>query len=433
MDTSLKSKMAPSLGLLVIAQILRKEHTVIIEDENISPIDYSRKADLVGITVTVNTVDRAAEIARKYKISGAVTIGGGIHISSYPDGCENYFDAICIGPSETVWKEIISDFHMGTLKKRYQCDKSMCGKDIVSPAYDLIDRSKYLYSNVIFTSYGCPFRCNFCYNSCDAYNNLYINKPVENVISEIKSIGRKHIMFIDDNFIGNPEWTRAFMKALKPLHIKWNAAVSCNIVNMPDLLDEMKDCGCQGLFIGFESLKREVISNTNKLQNNTDMYERLIKEIHHRSMMVNASFVFGLDGEDISVFKNTLEWVIKNKIETVTSHILTPYPGTSLYEDLLNTGRITSFDYSQYDTAHVVFSPDLMTPKELYDGYIGIYKELYSIKNIIKRIPLSKNQVIPYLLFNLFYRKCGKLTASICEKIGYARIGILAEKLSKYI
>lgn len=433
MDTSLKTRMAPSLGLLVIAQILRKEHTVIIEDENISSIDYSRKADIVGITVTVNTVDRAAEIARKYKKIGAVTIGGGIHISSDPDGCENYFDAICIGPSETVWEEIISDFHMGILKKRYQCNKSMCGKDIVSPAYDLIDRSKYLYSNIVFTSYGCPFRCSFCYNSCEAYNNLYINKPIEQVIREITAIGRKHIMFVDDNFIGNPEWTRAFIKALKPLNLKWNAAVSCNIVNMPDLLDEMKECGCQGLFIGFESLKREVLSSTNKIQNNTDMYERLIKEIHDRGMIVNASFVFGLDGEDVSVFKNTLEWVVKNKIETVTSHILTPYPGTSLFENFIKTSRITSFNYSEYDTAHVVFSPNLMSQKELYDGYLWIYKEIYSIKNIIKRIPSSKKQVIPYLLFNLFYRKFGKLTAFMCERIGYARIGKLAEKLSKYI
>lgn len=433
MDTSLKSRMAPSLGLLVIAQILRKEHTVIIEDENISPLDYSKTVDIVGISVTVNTVDRAAAIARNYKKIGAITIGGGIHISADPDRCENYFDSICIGPSETVWKEIIDDFETGKLKKRYQCNKAMCEKDIISPAYDLIDKSKYLYPNIIFTSYGCPFRCSFCYNSCEAYKNLYMNKPIENVISEIKLIDRKHIMFIDDNFIGKPEWTKEFLKALKPLHIKWNAAVSCNIINMLDLLDQMKECGCQGLFIGFESLKNDVVSNVNKVQNNIDMYEKLIKEIHDRGMMVNASFVFGLDGEDISVFNNTLKWVVKNKIETVTSHILTPYPGTSLYEDFSNTGRITSFDYSEYDTAHVVFSPQLMTQDELYQGYINIYKQIYSFKNILKRIPLSKNQVIPYFLFNLFYRKYGKLTAFICQRIGYERLGKLSEKLSKYI
>lgn len=433
MDTKLKTRMAPSLGLLVIAQVLRNEHTVIIEDENISPINYSEKVDVVGITVTVNTLNRASEIAKKYKECGVITVGGGIHISSDPDNCEELFDALCIGPSEQIWNDIINDILNNKLQKRYYCNKSMCSEDIVSPAYDLIDKKKYLYSNVIVTSYGCPFKCSFCYNSCQAYNNIYMNKPVDKVIEEIKLIGRKHIMFIDDNFIGNPQWTRALLKELKKLKVKWNAAVSCNIINMLDLLDEMKDSGCQGLFIGFESLKTDVISNVNKGQNNVLMYEKLIKEIHDRGIMVNASFVFGLDGEDKSVFENTLEWIVKNKIETVTSHILTPYPGTKLYNDFLRDGRITTFDYSKYDTSHVVYSPLNMTQEELYDGYINIYKKIYSIKNIFKRIPSSKPQKIPYLLFNIFYRKYGKFTAFICNIISYERIGRLAEKLSKYV
>ena len=309
----------------------------------------------------------------------------------------------------------------------------MCSKDIVLPAYDLIDKKKYLYSNVIVTSYGCPFKCSFCYNSCQAYNNIYMNKPVDKVIEEIKLIGRKHIMFIDDNFIGNPQWTRSLLKELAKLKVKWNAAVSCNVINMLDLLDEMKNSGCQGLFIGFESLKADVITNVNKGQNNILMYEKLIKEIHDRGIMINASFVFGLDGEDKSVFNNTLDWIIKNKIETVTSHILTPYPGTKLYDDFLRDGRITTFDYSKYDTSNVVYPPLNMTQDELYNGYINMYKKIYSFKNIFKRIPLSKSQRIPYLLFNIFYRKFGKFTEFICNVISYERIGRLAERVSKYI
>ncbi len=433
MDTTLKTRMSPALGLLVIAQVLRAEHTVIIEDENISPIDYSQKADIVGITVTVNTLNKAAKIAAEYKKHGAVTVGGGIHISSQPDQCEEYFDAICIGPSEKIWPDIVDDVLKGTLHKRYICNKSMRGEDIVSPAYDLIDKSKYLYSNILSTGYGCPFKCSFCYNSCEAYSNFYINKPVDQVIDEIKTIGRKHVMFIDDNFIGNPGWTRSLLEKLRPLNIKWNAAVSCNIVNMIDLLDMMKECGCQGLFIEFESLKTDVISNVNKGQNNVAMYEKLIKEIHDRGIMVNASFVFGLDGETSDVFKNTLDWIVKNKIETVTSHILTPYPGTELYNNFVSHNRITSFDYSEYDTAHVVYKPLNMTREELYNGYINIYKKVYSLKNIFKRMPVSKSQKMPYLLFNFVYRKYGKITEAVCKAIGYERIGRMAEKWSKYI
>lgn len=433
MDTNLKSRMAPSLGLMVIANILRKDNTVIIENENIEELKYDKKVDLVGITVTVDTFDRAVEIASKYKSLGIPVIAGGIHISSCPDECEKYFDAICVGPSETIWPQIIGDIKENMLQKRYYCQRPINSDDIKSPAYDLIDSSKYLYCNVVFTSYGCPFRCGFCYNSCATYKEIYINKPVAQVVEEIKQIGKKHIMFIDDNFIGNPKWTLEFVRAIRPMSIKWNAAVSANIVDLPELLDEMQLSGCQGLFIGFESLKTDVLSGVNKHHNNIQKYEKLTSEIHKRGMMINASFVFGLDGEDKTVFENTVKWVVKNKIETVTSHILTPYPGTDLYNALLKEKRITSFDYSKYNTSNVVFKPQNMSEHELYKGYLRVYKEIYSFKNIIKRIPKAKKQLIPYLLFNFLYRKFGKLTDYICEKITYERIGTIAAKLSKYI
>lgn len=132
-------------------------------------------------------------------------------------------------------------------------------------------------------------------------------------------------MFIDDNFIGNPKWTMELLKEIKPLKLKWNAAVTSNIVDMPDLLDEMKESGCQSLFIGFESINSKSIDSVHKVQNSVSKYEKLVDEIHKRGIIINGSFVFGLDEDDRSVFKNTLDWIVKNKIETVTSHILTPF------------------------------------------------------------------------------------------------------------
>ena len=149
--------------------------------------------------------------------------------------------------------------------------------------------------------------------------------------------------------------------------------------------------------------------------------------------MINASFVFGLDEDDSSVFEKTLDWIVKNKIETVTSHILTPYPGTRLYENLHKQGRITDFDLSKYNTANVVYRPKNMTQEELYDGYLWIYKEVYSFKNIIKRLPSSKKQWIPYLAFNLLYRRFGKLTEKICEIISFRRVGSITRWFSYHI
>ena len=135
-------------------------------------------------------------------------------------------------------------------------------------------------------------------------------------------------MFIDDNFAGNPDWTKRFLEEIKPMKLKWNAAVSINIANDPQLLDLMSDSGCQSLFIGFESINPESVSGVHKVQNSAADYERAVKAIHDRGIMINGSFVFGLDGDTRETFDATLEWIVRNKIETVTSHILTPYPGT---------------------------------------------------------------------------------------------------------
>ncbi|MBP3888318.1 MAG: radical SAM protein [Cellulosilyticum sp.] len=359
MDTDLKTRMAPSLGILTIAKLFEKEHSVIIENENIRPVNLEEEVDIVGISITVDVMPEAIRLAKQFRSKGIPVVAGGIH----------------------------------------------------------------MYCNIISTSRGCPFRCDFCYNSCKAYEKLYVNRPVEEVIEEIKMIGKKHIMFIDDNFIGNPKWTKELIRQIKPLKLKWNAAVSANIGDMPDLLDKMAESGCQSLFIGFESLNKTSLANVHKGQNQVAKFEKLVNEIHKRGIMINASFVFGLDGDDETTFDETLRWIVENRIETVTSHILTPYPGTKLYKNFLEQGRITDFDLSHYNTAHVVYQPKNMTAEQLYQGYIDIYKQIYSFKNIMRRLPKSKKQIMPYLAFNILYRKYGKFTEKICRLISFERIG----------
>ena len=430
MDTKLKTRMAPSLALLTLANLTPKEHEVIIENENVESINFDEKVDLVAITVTVDVMNRAIEIAKEFKKRSVKVVAGGIHITADPKGAYGYFDAICIGMAERIWQRILFDAQNDSLKEIYNDMLSISGQEIVSPDYDIIDNSKYLYTNIISTSRGCPFECDFCYNSSQSVHKAYINRPIEDVIREIKTLRTRHIMFIDDNFIGNPSWTKKFLAQIKPLGLKYNAAVTSNIVDMPDILDDLKESGCQSLFIGFESINDKAIDSVNKVQNSVGKYERLVEELHKRGIMINASFVFGLDEDDSSVFEKTLDWIVKNKIETVTSHILTPYPGTRLYENLHKQGRITDFDLSKYNTANVVYRPKNMTQEELYDGYLWIYKEVYSFKNIIKRLPSSKKQWIPYLAFNLLYRRFGKLTEKICEIISFRRVGSITRWFS---
>ena len=423
MDTKLKTRMSPSLALLTIANLTPKEHEVIILNENIENIDFDDPVDLVAITVTVDVMNRAVAISKEFQKRGVTVIAGGIHITADPEGTANCFDAICVTMAERVWAKILKDKENNSLKNIYHDMKNIFGNEIVSPNYDAIDNKKYLYTNIISTSRGCPFQCDLCYNSCKNVLKTYINRPIEDVIKDINALKTRHIMFIDDNFIGNPKWTKKLLKEIKPLNLKWNAAVTSNIVDMPELLDEMKKAGCQSLFIGFESINSKALESVHKVQNSVNRYEKLVDEIHKRGIMINASFVFGLDEDDVSVFKSTLEWIVKNKIETVTSHILTPYPGTKLYSSLIEENRIVDFNLSNYNTAHVVYEPKNMSSEELYNGYLWIYREVYTFKNIMKRLPKSKKQWIPFLAFNLFYRKFGKLTEILCNIVSYKNVG----------
>jgi radical SAM superfamily enzyme YgiQ (UPF0313 family) len=431
MDTEIKTRMSPPLGLYTIVNVLRGRHNVVVENENIEQIEYDTP-DVVGITITLDALPRAIEIAREFRRRGVPVVAGGIHVTTAPNHVpRDEFDAICIGAAEWTWPEIVSDIESKSLKPVYKCDRRFSGRDIIPPAYDIIPRGKYLYRNIIHTSRGCPFKCDFCYNSFGEHR--FMHREKEDVINEIKALGQKHVMIIDDNFIGDPRWTMDLLRDLIPLKIKWNAAVSINVVNIPGMLDLMKESGCQGLFIGFESINTSSLDGVHKVQNDRAKFEYAISEIHRRGIMINASFVFGIDSDTPDVFKRTVEWIVSQKIETITSHILTPYPGTKLYDEFVRDGRLTTTDLSLYNTAHVVFKPKNMTAEQLYEGYLYVYRELYSLKNILRRLPRARSQWLAYLTFNFLYRKFGRMSDKLCRLVTYERIRWLGEKLSRYI
>jgi radical SAM superfamily enzyme YgiQ (UPF0313 family) len=428
MDSEYKRAMAPSLGLLVLSSLTPEEHTIKIEDENVGRLYLNDKPDLVGITVNVDTSKRAYAIAQEYRNKNVPVIFGGIHASAVAGECLKYADSVCVGEAEELWRGILEDAAAKRLKKTYFNKHVTDVSKTPVPKWNLIDKSRYLYTNILCASRGCPFDCEFCYNSCEYIHHKYRNRPVENVIKEIRQLGTKHVMFIDDNFIGDPVWAGKIVEAIKPLGLIWHGAVSVNVGKHLELLDSMAESGCRSLFIGFESVNSESVKSVNKKQNRREDYDRTIGEIHKRGIMVNASMVFGFDYDYPCVFENTLEWLINNKIETITAHILTPYPGTKLFKRLESEGRIKDHNWDHYNTSNVVFEPKNMSSDELYSGYRWIYNEFYSLKNIFRRMP--DQQRMPYLLFNFGYRKFGKITSGL-GKIGLmSSVGKLARRLS---
>lgn len=430
MDSEFKRVLSPSLSLLVVASLTPAKHDVEIADENTSKLTFDDTPDLVGLNVNVDTSQRAYEIARVYRRRGIPVILGGIHASANPDEALRHADAVCIGEAECVWETVLKDAQQKGLKPRYQSRGPTDLSLVPTPRWGLIHANRYLYTNILAASRGCPFRCDFCYNS-NEYMQGHRNRPVSHVIDEIRHMGSKQVMFIDDNLIGNIPWTWSLLRAIEPLQLTWHAAVSANLVRHIDLLDRMAQTGCRSLFIGFESINADSIIDVHKKQNDVQDYERLIQEIHARDIMINASLVFGLDNDEPNVFDNTLAWLVKNKIETMTAHILTPYPGTRLFNRLKAQGRITDYNWSHYNTSSVVFKPKHMTARQLRRGYLKIYHDFYSQKNILKRMPRGRKSRIPYLLFNLGYRKYGKIAALLVGHLGLMNVyGRIARHLS---
>ena len=427
MDTELKTRMSPSLALLTLMQLTPKDHEVVMVNENAEDIDFSCCIDLVGITITLDVLPRAAYIAEQFQRRGIPVVAGGIHVTCAPEDCLPYFDAICIGAAERVWARMIEDAAENKLQKVYHDMEGFRGDELASPKYEGIDFRKYLYTNVVSTSRGCPNRCDFCYNSCQ--NRAYIQRPIADVLRDIRSLKTRHVLFIDDNFIGVPSYTKELLTAMRNMNLRWSAAVTTRILDYPELLDLMKETGCQSLFIGFESINNTALKGVNK-DNQFEKYERLVEAIHIRGIMINASMVFGLDGDDSGVFSKTLDWLVKNRIDTLTSHILTPYPGTILHRRMEEAGRITDRDLSHYNTAHVVFKPIGMTAEELYSGYLWMYREFYSFQNIIRRFPKQKAQRKSYLLFNICYRKFGGFTSALSRLIPMQVLGRIAAWIS---
>jgi radical SAM superfamily enzyme YgiQ (UPF0313 family) len=430
MDSEFKRVLSPSLSLLVVAALTPAEHSVEIADENTGRLRLDDRPGLVGINVNVDTSTRAYAIARQYRRRGVPVILGGIHASANPEEALCHADAVCIGEAESLWEPILQDVARNRLRGRYQPTRPTDLSRTPLPRRDLIANQRYLYTNIVSTGRGCPFRCDFCYNS-NRYMQDHRNRPIPRVLEEIRTLGTRQVMFIDDNFIGCIAWTRRFLEAIRPLRLTWHAAVSANLVRHPDLLDQMAETGCRSLFIGFESINDHSVRSVHKVQNRVAEYETLIREIHRRGIMVNASLVFGLDEDREDVFDKTLAWLIRNRVETMTAHILTPYPGTRLFARLQAEGRITDLDWRHYNTSEVVFQPRHMSAAQLRAGYLRLYQEFYSIENIYRRMPLRLKSRLPYLLFNLGYRKYGKAAAWLVHRIGLMNLyGRVARHLS---
>src|SRR6058998_3855246 len=365
----IKYSLFPPLGLATLAGFLSDTDDVEIQDEHVETLDLTDTPDLVVIQVYITSAYRAYEIADHYRAKGAHVALGGLHVTSLPEEAAGHADTIFLGPGEDTWPAFLADFRRGCAGRVYQSRvRTLAG--IPPIRRDLIKRRLYLVPNSIVVSRGCPHVCDFCYKEAffEGGRSFY-TQTVDAALAEIARLPGRHLYFLDDHLFGAPRFATALFDGMRGMGRLWQAAGTVQAVLRPELLEKAVASGLRSLFVGFETLNPSNLQEQHKYQNLIRDYGTAIRRLHDLGVMVNGSFVFGMDNDDETVFDRTVEWAIEQGIETATFHILTPYPTTALYERMAQQERLLHSKWDLYDTRHVVYRPAKLTPEALETGY----------------------------------------------------------------
>jgi radical SAM superfamily enzyme YgiQ (UPF0313 family) len=420
----------PNLSLATVAALTPPEMQISFTDDLITPIDLDgdlNDVDLVGITCSTKTASRTYKIAQAYRERGVPVVLGGIHPTAVPEEAIEHSDSVVMGEAEKSWPRLVEDFQRGNLERMYRQEEFSPPDQIHHPRQDIYNPKNYFPLDLLQATRGCPYLCDFC-SVRKFFGGTYRCRPLNNIIDEIRSLRHKVIMFADDNIVGHSRYTRNLLNALVPLRKRWIGQASLAGLEDEDMIRLMAKSGCIGLLIGFESISEENIKLSRKHQNRPDAYQNIIHNLHRHGIAIWASFLFGFDHDDIGIFERTVRFAIEAKLFSVVFAILTPYPGTALYDRLKEEGRLTDERWwlLENQEAHAPhFYPRGMTRAELREGWEWAWREYYSYSSILKRFqwrypPTITNKII-YFPFNLIQRRFARKKILRGERLGWTK------------
>jgi radical SAM superfamily enzyme YgiQ (UPF0313 family) len=400
---------SPLAGLLAVAaSIPRDQYEVVLTDENIETIDFDLKADLVGISAMTSYVNRGYEIADEFRSRGIPVIMGGVHASFMPQEALKHCDAVVIGEVELVIDKLLDDLRQGSMRGTYKSEHLHPMVGVPMPRYDLLKKNRYVNRTFVQTSRGCHQGCTFCAEPL--MNGLKFRyRPVDEVIAEMENCGARTISINDADFFGTPERPKEVMRALKGRGIQWQAGVTSKLAQDDRMLELAAESGCTMLSIGFESISRTTLKSVHKHVNRPETFAALVEKAHSYGIMVFGLFMFGFDGDDTSVFEETVRFNRDSNYDACAYSVLTPYPGTLTWYEMKKANRIVSFDWTKYDQSQVVYRPAQMSGDELRLGQAGAYENFYSLPSIASRFPVGgKRHRSQWLIYNMFMRRGAK-------------------------
>ncbi|MBW3540598.1 MAG: B12-binding domain-containing radical SAM protein [Planctomycetes bacterium] len=389
----------PTLAALVPDEL---EAEIALQDEGVQPLDLEFEADLVGLSAITGTAPRTYAIADELRARGHTVVIGGVHATLLPDEAAQHADAVVVSYAEESWPRLLRDFATGRLQPRYFAPTGRV-LNVPIARRDLLKRNRYVTTNSIEATRGCPHRCEFCAVPA-AWGGIYAHRPIADVIAELETFEKRHAVFIDLSPVEDTRHAKELYQAMIPLGIRWLGLATTRIAEDEELLRLAARSGCKGLLIGFESVDQPTLDGIQKPFHRAGRFAEIVKKLHDHGIAIQGCFVFGFDTDDESVFERTVEFVDRAKIDLPRYAVMTPFPGTAAYRQLQREGRLLHENWSLYDVEHVVFQPRQMSPERLQEGLHWAWQQSYRWRSIFSRVLGSRCLVPLSLSLNIGYR-----------------------------
>jgi radical SAM superfamily enzyme YgiQ (UPF0313 family) len=372
----------------VIAGLTPRDVEIKFYDDRMERIPYDDPTDLVGISVETYTAKRAYQIASEYRRRGVPVVMGGFHPSLCPEEVSQYADAVVVGEAEDVWEQVLSDGGRGTLHTFYR-SADRPSLENIRPDRSIYKGKNYLPIGLVEAGRGCHFVCDFCAVQT-VFQHSQTRRPADDIFTELEKMRHKPlIFFVDDNITSNMKQAKDFFRELKKLKIRWVSQASINAAHDEEFLHLIKESGCQGVLIGFESLNYDNLKKMNKGFNTMrGGYEKALANLRKFNIRLYITFVFGYDEDTEASFSETVDFALQHKFYIAAFNHLTPFPGTPLYKRLEQEDRLLYEKWwldDRYSYNMIPFQPAHMTPARLQRGCVEARAEFYSYKNIWQR------------------------------------------------
>ena len=408
------------LNLAICAAVVPEGWDVEIIDENVTERPHVPSADAVdavGIGAMTTQARRAYVLADGYRSLGVPVILGGIHPSAMPEEALEHATIVCKGDAEGTLPRALRDLAAGKAKRTYDWRQAP-DAPIATPRKDLFNPRDYLVLNPIQTTRGCPHGCTFCTTPA-VFGRKFRQRDIGQIVEEMRSakeaLNTRVFIFSDDDVAGNHRWAMDLFDAIRPLNVKWASQCDILISQNDALLAAMRDSGCLGVILGLESPKARTLAEAGKRYAQADRYLSQIAKIQSYGISIWGSFIFGFDGDDWRDCMNAVRFAQKARLCMSCYPILTPYPGTEIFRQYRQEGRLLTLDWDKYNGATVVYQPRRMSVQELRHAQMAAFHEFYAPSSAFRRLgiwPLKRNSWLANLAIHrglaYYYGKRGR-------------------------